>query len=97
MATTTLNRTTDSTSNAPTPYTGFDRLFIAGCWDTGRSEHKLQSIDPYRQDVIMEIPAAENPISKMLSRSPARSSDTLFMPAMAMLTIFVMGDYANFF
>ncbi|MBW3587776.1 MAG: hypothetical protein KY448_18635 [Cyanobacteria bacterium 0813] len=59
MTTTTLNRTTDSTSNAPAPYTGFDRLFIAGCWDTGRSEHKLQSIDPYRQDVIMEIPAAD--------------------------------------
>ncbi|MEW5858604.1 MAG: hypothetical protein AB1861_14655 [Cyanobacteriota bacterium] len=61
MTTTTPNRTTDSTSNAPAPYSGCDRLFIAGCWVTGRSEHKLQSIDPYRQDVIMEIPAADKP------------------------------------
>ncbi|MEW6498833.1 MAG: hypothetical protein AB1589_40995 [Cyanobacteriota bacterium] len=59
MTTTTLNRTTDSTPNAPAPYTGFDRLFIAGCWVTGRSEHKLRPINPYRQDVIMGIPAAD--------------------------------------
>lgn len=59
MTTTIPNRTTDSTSNTPTPYTGFDRLFIGGRWITGRSEHKLQPINPYRQDVILEIPAAD--------------------------------------
>jgi aldehyde dehydrogenase (NAD+) len=59
MTTTTPNRTTDSTSNAPAPYTGFDHLFIGGHWVTGRSEHKLRPINPYRQDVIMEIPAAD--------------------------------------
>ena len=59
MTTTTPNRTTDSTSNAPAPYTGFDHLFIGGRWVTGRSEHKLRPINPYRQDVIMEIPAAD--------------------------------------
>ncbi|MGE5655353.1 MAG: aldehyde dehydrogenase family protein [Actinomycetota bacterium] len=59
MTTTIPNRTTDSTSNTPTPYTGFDRLFIGGRWIAGRSEHKLQPINPYRQDVILEIPAAD--------------------------------------
>ncbi|MEH1820290.1 MAG: aldehyde dehydrogenase family protein [Nostoc sp.] len=60
MTTTTPNRTTNSNpSNSPVPYTGFDRLFIGGRWVTGRSEHKLQPINPYRQDVIMEILAAD--------------------------------------
>ncbi|MEH2109222.1 aldehyde dehydrogenase family protein [Nostoc sp.] len=60
MTTTTPNRTTSSNpSNSPVPYTGFDRLFIGGRWVTGRSEHKLQPINPYRQEVIMEILAAD--------------------------------------
>ncbi|WP_414585586.1 hypothetical protein [Scytonema sp. PCC 10023] len=37
MTTTTPNRTTDSTSHAPAPYTGFDRLFIGGRWVTGKT------------------------------------------------------------
>ncbi|MBE8966379.1 hypothetical protein IQ277_09020 [Nostocales cyanobacterium LEGE 12452] len=60
MTTTTPNRTTSSNySNSPVPYTGFDRLFIGGRWFTVRSEHKLQPINPYRQDAIVEIPAAD--------------------------------------
>lgn len=58
MTITTPSRPADSTANAPAPYTGFDRLFIGGRWVTGRSEHKLQPIDPYHQTVILEIPAA---------------------------------------
>lgn len=59
MTATTPNRTTHTALNAPAPYTGFDRLFIDGRWVTGRSEHKISPIDPYRQSVIMEIPAAD--------------------------------------
>lgn len=60
MTTTTPNRTTNSHSrNSPAPYTGFDCLLIAGRWVTGRSERKLRPIDPYRQEVITEIPAAD--------------------------------------
>jgi len=33
--------------------------FIGARWVTGRSEHKVRPINPYRQDVIMEIPAAD--------------------------------------
>ncbi|MBE9177805.1 aldehyde dehydrogenase family protein [Oculatella sp. LEGE 06141] len=58
MTATTPNKTTDSTANSPTPYTGFDRLFIGGRWVTGRSEHKLKPINPYHQTVIMELAAA---------------------------------------
>lgn len=46
-------------SNAPAPYTGFDRLFIGGRWVTGGSQRILQPIDPYRQTVLLEIPAAD--------------------------------------
>jgi aldehyde dehydrogenase (NAD+) len=59
MTTTTSNHTTNSTTNSLTPYTGFDRLFIAGRWVTGRSERKVKSFNPYRQEVITEIPAAD--------------------------------------
>ena len=59
MTTTTPNQTAGSASNAPAPYTGFDCLFIGGRWVAGHSEHKLRPINPYRQDVIMEIPAAD--------------------------------------
>ncbi|BAY09115.1 aldehyde dehydrogenase family protein [Calothrix sp. NIES-2098] len=59
MTATTPSRTNNSTANAPAPYTGFDRLFIDGRWVAGRSEHKLRPIDPYRQQVILEIPAAD--------------------------------------
>ncbi|BDI20500.1 aldehyde dehydrogenase (plasmid) [Nostoc cf. commune SO-36] len=60
MTTTKSNRTTSSNpSKSPVPYTGFDRLFIGGRWVTGRSEHKLQPINPYSRDVIIEIPAAD--------------------------------------
>ncbi len=59
MTTTTPNRTTNSHPNSPPPYTGFDRLLIAGRWVTGRSDRKLRPIDPYRQTVIIEIPAAD--------------------------------------
>ncbi|HEY9618720.1 MAG TPA: aldehyde dehydrogenase family protein [Crinalium sp.] len=59
MTATTPNRTAHTALNAPAPYTGFDRLFIDGRWVTGRSEHKISPIDPYRQSVIMEIPAAD--------------------------------------
>ncbi|OUL35799.1 aldehyde dehydrogenase family protein [Nostoc sp. 106C] len=58
MTATTPSGTTD-TASAPVPYTGFDRLFIGGRWVAGRSEHKLRPIDPYRQQVILEIPAAD--------------------------------------
>ncbi len=59
MTTTIPKQTTNSNSNSPTPYTGFDQLFIGGRWVKGRSEHKLQPINPYRQTVILEIPAAD--------------------------------------
>jgi aldehyde dehydrogenase (NAD+) len=59
MTTTTPNRTTNSHPNSRPPYTGFDRLLIAGHWVTGRSDRKLRPIDPYRQTVITEIPAAD--------------------------------------
>ena len=41
MTTTTPKRTTNSHPNSPAPYTGLDRLLIAGRWVTGRSERKL--------------------------------------------------------
>ncbi|GAB1539707.1 aldehyde dehydrogenase family protein [Scytonema sp. NUACC21] len=59
MTTTIPSRRTNSAPNPPAPYTGFDRLFIGGHWVTGRSEHKLRPIDPYRQTAIAEIPAAD--------------------------------------
>lgn len=59
MTTTIPNQTTNSNPNSPAPYTGFDRLLIAGRWVTGRSQHKLRPIDPYRSSVITEIPAAD--------------------------------------
>jgi aldehyde dehydrogenase (NAD+) len=51
------NRIPQTTGKAPTPHTGFDRLFISGRWVTGRSEHKVSPIDPYRRTPIVEIPA----------------------------------------
>ncbi|MDZ7962706.1 MAG: aldehyde dehydrogenase family protein [Aulosira sp. DedQUE10] len=59
MTATTPSRTTNSNANAPAAYTGFERLFIGGRWVTGRSEHKLQVINPYTQQPILEIPAAD--------------------------------------
>ncbi len=54
-APTQISPTADKT---PTPYDGFDRLYIGGRWITGHSEHKVSPIDPYRQTTIMEIAAA---------------------------------------
>jgi aldehyde dehydrogenase (NAD+) len=44
--------------NRHSPYTNFDRLFIDGRWVAGRSEHTVQSINPYSQSPLLEIPAA---------------------------------------
>ncbi|BAY33793.1 aldehyde dehydrogenase [Nostoc carneum NIES-2107] len=59
MTATTPSRPTNTNANTPAPYTGFERLFIGGRWVTGRSEHKLTVINPYNQQPILEIPAAD--------------------------------------
>ncbi len=40
------------------PYAGFDRLLIAGRWRHGAAEGKIKDVDPYRGEVVAEIPHA---------------------------------------
>ena len=42
-------------SAAPSPYTGFDRQFINGQWQTGRSAHHLTDTNPFNHDTLAEI------------------------------------------
>lgn len=58
MTSTLPDRSTGSKANIPASYTGFNRLFIGGCWVTGRSEHQLRPINPYTREVLLEIPSA---------------------------------------
>ncbi|WP_130494216.1 aldehyde dehydrogenase family protein [Motilibacter rhizosphaerae] len=44
---------------APTPYDGFDTMPIAGQWRAGRAGKTAQDTDPYRGDVLTEIPLAD--------------------------------------
>src|ERR1700704_484623 len=51
--------TTPAANVAPVaPYAGFDSLLIAGRWRKGRSQKKVDDVDPYRGDLLVSIPAA---------------------------------------
>ncbi|ONK12398.1 aldehyde dehydrogenase family protein [Streptomyces sp. MP131-18] len=44
---------------APAPYTGFDRMPIAGAWRAGRADSAQVDVDPYTGDTLTEIPLAD--------------------------------------
>lgn len=44
--------------HTPSPYTGFDKLYINGRWVTGRSSHVVRVTDPYDDSLLAEIPGA---------------------------------------
>jgi aldehyde dehydrogenase (NAD+) len=43
----------------PAYYDGFDKMFVAGEWRTGRSSHTVQDLDPYTDDVLVKIRQAD--------------------------------------
>jgi aldehyde dehydrogenase (NAD+) len=49
---------TTPNNRAPTPYTGYDKLYINGRWVHGRSSHVVRVTDPYDDSVLVEIRAA---------------------------------------
>lgn len=44
--------------SAPTRYTGFDSMPIAGRWREGRSQRRIEDVDPYRGDILVSITGA---------------------------------------
>ncbi|GHF09481.1 aldehyde dehydrogenase [Streptomyces spiralis] len=44
----------------PSPYTGFDRMLIAGEWRAGSSSSPLVDADPYTGETVTEIPLADH-------------------------------------
>lgn len=43
----------------PARYEGFDRMPLGGSWQAGTSDSTLRVVDPYRGDVLVEIPLAD--------------------------------------
>lgn len=43
---------------APPRYTGFDSMPIGGRWRKGRSERRIEDVDPYRGDILVSITGA---------------------------------------
>ncbi|MCU1236010.1 MAG: Aldehyde dehydrogenase [Candidatus Solibacter sp.] len=50
---------TNAAANRPTTWSGFDRQYVNGAWRTGRSSRRVQDVNPFTGETILEIPSAD--------------------------------------
>ncbi len=54
-----MTQTLISNGVTPTPYDGFDRMPLGGHWRAGRSGRVSEDRDPYRDEILVRIPLAD--------------------------------------
>src|SRR4051812_37092072 len=59
MTSATLERARATSADVPAYYDGFDKMLLAGEWRTGRSSRIVQDLDPYTDDVLVEVRQAD--------------------------------------